>query len=121
MFYSLLGILNGIFKASQCGKGRKLGCTVPHRHPRMMLWLVMWQIDDIVVMIHSQFSIFNSQLSSSLVPSYLFVALFGSGTFLEVQTSKDGILAETLFDFQLYLLHPALLVELGLLFLTLLL
>ena len=53
--------------------------------------------------------------------SYLFVALLGSGTFLEVQTSKDGILAETLFDFQLCLLHPALLVELGLFHLTLLL
>jgi hypothetical protein len=31
--------------------------------------------------------------------SYLFVALFGRGTFFEVQASKDGILAETLFDF----------------------
>ena len=43
--------LNGCIIASQCGKGRKLGCTVPHRHPWMMLWLVMWQIDDIVVIV----------------------------------------------------------------------
>ena len=52
--------------------------------------------------------------------SYLFVALLGSGTFLEVQTSEDGILAETLLDFQLCLLHPALFVKFGLLFLALL-
>ena len=51
--------------------------------------------------------------------SYLFVALLGSGTFLEVQTSEDGILAETLLDFQLCLLHPALFIQFGLLFLAL--
>ena len=42
--------------ACQCGKGRKLGSTVPHRHPWMMLRLVVWKIDDIVVISH------NSQL-----------------------------------------------------------
>ena len=89
----------------------------------MMLWLVMWQINDIVVILHFQFSIINSQLANALrlMSSYLFVALLGCGTFLKVEASKDGIFAETLLDFQLCLLHPALLVELGLLFLTLLL
>ena len=52
--------------------------------------------------------------------SYLFVTLLGRCTFLEVQTSEDGVLAETLFDFQLCLLHSTLLVKLGLFFLTLL-
>ena len=52
---------NGIFIAFQCGKGRKLGCTVPHRHPRMVLWLVMWQIDNIVVIIY-HFSFLLSHL-----------------------------------------------------------
>ena len=51
-FLRPFGRADGIIIAGQCSKGRKLGCTVPHRHPRMMLWLVMWQIDDIVVMIH---------------------------------------------------------------------
>ena len=53
--------------------------------------------------------------------SYLFVALLGCGTFLEVQASKNGVLAETLLNFQLCFLHPPLLVKFGLLFLTLLL
>ena len=105
-------IFDSLFIACQCGKGRKLGCTVPHRHPRMMLWLVMWQIDDIVVISH------NSQLS--LVSSYLFIAFLGCGTFLKVQTSEDGVFAETFLDFQLCLLHPPLLIQLGLLFLMLL-
>ena len=52
--------------------------------------------------------------------THLFVALLGCGTFLEVQASEDGILAETLLDFQLCLLHTTLFVKLGLFFLTLL-
>ena len=41
-------LLDGSIIAGQCGEGSKLGCTVPHRHPRMMFWLVMWQIGDVV-------------------------------------------------------------------------
>ena len=52
--------------------------------------------------------------------SYLFVSLLGRCTFLEVQTSEDGILTESLLDFQLCLLHTTLFVKLGLFFLTLL-
>ena len=52
--------------------------------------------------------------------SNLFVALLGRGTFLEVETTEDGVLAETLFDFQLCFLHAAFLVESGLLLLALL-
>ena len=44
-------VQTGLHGSTSTSSG-KLGCTVPHRHPRMMLWLVMWQIDDIVVMIH---------------------------------------------------------------------
>ena len=106
-------ISNGCIIACQSGKGCKLGSAVPHRHPRMMLRLVVWQIDNIVVIIHCPLSIINYL---SLVSSYLFVTFLGCGTFLEVQASEDGVLAETLLDFQLCLLHPPLLVKFGLLF-----
>ena len=42
--------------------------------------------------------------------SYLLITFFDSGTFLEIQTSEDGVLAETLFYLQLCFLHPALFV-----------
>ena len=47
----LCRILDGIFVTGQCGKGCKLGCSVPHRHPRMMFRLIVWQIDNIVVIV----------------------------------------------------------------------
>ena len=52
--------------------------------------------------------------------SYLFITFFGCCTLLKVQTSEDGVLAETLFDFQLSFLHSTLFVKFGLLLLMLL-
>ena len=46
-----------------------------------------------------------------MVSSNLFVAFLCRCSFLEVESSENGILAETLFDFQLCFLHPSLLVE----------
>ena len=46
------------------------------------------------------------------MPSYLPVALAGSGTLLEVQASQDGVLAETLLDGQLCFLHAPFLLTL---------
>ena len=53
--------------------------------------------------------------------SYLFVALYGGGTLVEVQAFENGVLAETLFDFQLGFLHTAFLVACSLFLLSLLL
>ena len=53
------------------------------------------------------------------MPSNLAVALFGGGTFFEVQTTQDGILTKALFDLQLRLLQFAFLLQPVLLFLLL--
>ena len=102
--------------ASHGGKGCKLRGTVPHRHLRMALRHVMWQVNDIVVIIHFQCLMFNFL---RLVSSYLFVAVFGSGPLREVESTEDGVLAKALLDFQLCLLQAALLVQTGLLLLLL--
>ena len=52
--------------------------------------------------------------------SYLFVTVFGGGSFLVVQATEDGVLAKAVLDFQLGLLQAAFLVKAGLLLLTLL-
>ena len=92
-----------------------------------MLRLVVRQIDDIVVVVidfvrlghSSELDGSRCSIGSCLVSSYLFVTFLGCGSFLEVQASEDGVLAETLFDFQLCLLHSAFFIKLGLLFLPL--
>ena len=42
---------------------------------------------------------------------YLLIALLGSSPLLEVQSSEDGVLSETLFNLQLRLLHTTFLLE----------
>ena len=42
-----------LFIASEGSKGGKLSRTVPHRHLRMALRHMMWQVDDIVVITHN--------------------------------------------------------------------
>ena len=49
--------------------------------------------------------------------SYLFVTVLGCGPLRVVETTEDGVLAKALLDFQLHLLHAALLVHTGLLLL----
>ena len=56
----LCRLLDGLFIARQGSKGSKLGSTVPRRHLRMTLRYMMWQVDDIVVIIHFQLSISKS-------------------------------------------------------------
>lgn len=41
------------------------------------------------------------------MPSYLFVAFYGSRTFFKVESPKYGVLAELALDVQQCLLHPA--------------
>ena len=46
--------LYGFFIPLYSSKRCKLGCTLPHRHPWVILWLVMCQINDIVVFSHNR-------------------------------------------------------------------
>ena len=51
--------------------------------------------------------------------SYLFVTVFGGGSFREVKSTEDGVLAKALLDFKLCLLQSSFLIQTGLFFLLL--
>ena len=50
-FIFLCRIFDGIIITNQCGKGRKLGCAVPHGPLWVMLRYVMRLVDNILVVV----------------------------------------------------------------------
>ncbi len=52
-FTLLIHFLDGLLIALHGSKGRKLSRTLPHRHLRMPLRHMMWQVDNIVIFSHT--------------------------------------------------------------------
>lgn len=92
-------IPNGFFVSVECRKRSELGGSLHHRHARMPFRCWMFQVYDILVFaIHNALRHFHHLSFPYLrfMPSDLLVTFLGGGSFLKVQTTQNGVLAESL-------------------------